>query len=70
MLWALADRKAASTLLEHQLQREDPLALLQLAHLQASVGERQSALRTLAVLAPLLPEPQPELARVREVLSR
>jgi tetratricopeptide (TPR) repeat protein len=70
LLWALSDRAAASTLLQHQLQREDPLALLQLAHLQAASGERDRALRTLTALAPLLPGPQHELAQVREAFSR
>lgn len=70
LLWGLSDRSAASTLLEHQLQREDPLALLQLAHLQASAGQRDSALRTLTALTPLLPAPQHDVSQLRESLSR
>lgn len=70
LLWALADPLSASTLLEHQLQREDPLALLQLAHLQASGGQRDSALRTLTALAPLLSAPQRDVSQLQEALSR
>jgi Protein of unknown function (DUF2723) len=69
LLWARSDHQAASDLLQHQLQRGDPLALLQLAHLQASVGQRDGALQTLIALEPLLTEPQPELARMRKALA-
>lgn len=69
MLWAVSDRPAASRLLEHQFDRGDPLALLQLAHLQASVGQRDDARQTLTALQPLVSDPSPDLSQLIHALA-
>lgn len=69
LLWALSERDAARSLLQRQLERGDPLALLQLAHLQASAGQRADALQTLSTLEPLLSEASRDLAVMRRALG-
>jgi hypothetical protein len=70
-LWATQQREAAIRLLEHQVQRGDPLGLVQLAHFQAFDGDRDAALHTLAGLLPaqLEPEARGELEALRSALG-
>jgi hypothetical protein len=69
MLWAVSDRASASRLLEHQFDRGDPLALLQLAHLQAFIGHREDARQTLSALQPLVTDPSPDLSQLIHALA-
>jgi hypothetical protein len=67
-LWVAGERSHARSLLQRQLKRGDPRALLQLASLFAHDGERAAAWQVLADLERVAPELSAETAALRSKL--
>ena len=69
-LWAIGEHVRARALLDRQLKRGDPRALLQLASLFAYDGDRDAALKLLAEVERAAPELRAESAAVRARLAQ